>query len=392
MTGEKAARGHDSDQGAIELAAELAAVDPALRARLAACAFDPAWLIERARTLHDGGTHEDSNRVAGTVTAPRADRISALPTGAALEALCKQGQDALARGELALCVLAGGMATRMGGVVKALVEISPGVTFLDARLAEQAHVSKQSGRPLPLWLMTSESTDGPIRKALAAKDAPPEVVTFRQGAALRLDESGHLFRDAHGAPSTYATGHGDLVDALRASGLLQRFLESGGRWVLVANLDNLGAAVDAAYLGACVASDVPMMVEVCAKEEGDHGGIPVELDGRVQVLEEFRLPDGFQPDDVRVFNTNTMWIRADALAEVVVPWRWFLVKKKVEERTAIQFERLLQELTGVLDARYVEVPRHEPGSRFLPVKDLQELERRRTTLEAIARAHGVVQA
>ncbi len=39
---------------------------------------------------------------------------------------------ALAEGRLAFVVLAGGMATRMGGVVKALVEPLPGRTFLDA--------------------------------------------------------------------------------------------------------------------------------------------------------------------------------------------------------------------------------------------------------------------
>ena len=48
-------------------------------------------------------------------------------------------------GELALVVLAGGMATRMGGVVKALVEAAPGVTFLDARLAERDLLAARAG-------------------------------------------------------------------------------------------------------------------------------------------------------------------------------------------------------------------------------------------------------
>ena len=67
-----------------------------------------------------------------------ARQVAALPSGEALGALRKQGREAIARGEPALCVLAGGMATRMGVVVEALVELAPGVTFLDARLAEQA--------------------------------------------------------------------------------------------------------------------------------------------------------------------------------------------------------------------------------------------------------------
>ena len=55
------------------------------------------------------------------------------PEHARLEAL---GAAALERGEVGLVVLAGGMATRMGGVVKALVEAVDGLTFLDIRLRE----------------------------------------------------------------------------------------------------------------------------------------------------------------------------------------------------------------------------------------------------------------
>ena len=69
------------------------------------------------------------------------------------------GMERMRRGEMAVVVLAGGMATRMGGVVKALVEAVPGVTFLDARLAERDHWSRLAGAEVPLWLMTSHATD-----------------------------------------------------------------------------------------------------------------------------------------------------------------------------------------------------------------------------------------
>jgi UTP--glucose-1-phosphate uridylyltransferase len=59
---------------------------------------------------------------------------------AAYADLRARGVAALQRGEVALCLLAGGMATRMGGVVKALVDALPGRTFLDLRLGENAHL------------------------------------------------------------------------------------------------------------------------------------------------------------------------------------------------------------------------------------------------------------
>ncbi len=374
-----------SDDSNATLDHELAALDPAIRTRLGA-SFDPAWLVNRARVLREKGAAAN-NRVTGEVRAPRPDELAPL-RDADRARLEKLGNEALSRGEVALCVLAGGMATRMGGVVKALVEIEPGLRFLDARLAEQRAVSQKSGKPLPVWLMTSEATDGPIREALARAHAPAEVATFRQGNQLRLEQSGKLFRDAQGAPSLYATGHGDVVDALRASLLLDAFRARGGKWVLITNLDNLGASVDPLYAGAAIDCGAQLLVEAAHREAKDKGGAPVRHGGRIQILEEFRLPEGFDPMSVPVMSTNTMWVSADALASIEVPWSWFTVEKKVEGRTAIQFERLVQELTGVLETRYVEVPREGDASRFLPVKDPAELEARRPTLLSAMRARG----
>jgi UTP--glucose-1-phosphate uridylyltransferase len=131
---------------------------------------------------------------------------------------------------------------------------------------------------------------------------------------------------------------------------------------------------------------------------GDKGGIPVWADTqedaghgprRLQVLEEFRLPGGFDAAAVRVFNTNTFLVRADGLG-TPVRWSWFEVEKKVGERTAVQFERLLQELTSAMPAAYVRVPRDGAGGRFLPVKDHDELARRRDDIRAVAADRGMI--
>ena len=121
----------------------------------------------------------------GLVSRPAAATFSRSPAPGSAEhaRLAAVGDAALRRGELAFCVLAGGMATRMGGVVKALVEAFDGQTFLDLRLDENAHVVRGARRPVPLWLMTSEATDGPTREALAKAGAPPHVATFTQDLA-----------------------------------------------------------------------------------------------------------------------------------------------------------------------------------------------------------------
>jgi UTP--glucose-1-phosphate uridylyltransferase len=386
------------------LRADLASLPTPLRQRLDAAGFDPERLVALAGSLGTSAQADQRNRVQGVVEPPRPqDVILPLVRGAAeWERLAARGLEAIRRGDLAFCVMAGGMATRMGGVVKALVEAFDSKTFLALRLAENASWSRRAGIPVPLWLMTSEATDGPIRGELERSKAPPHVATFTQDLGLRLTREGRLFRDEHGQPSTYSPGHGDLPDALRRSGLLASFLARGGKYVWIANLDNLGASIDEALLGAFIEGaerGTEVLVEVAPKVPGDRGGIPVWADtrddeGRVvrrlQVLEEFRLPAGFDANSVGVFNTNTFLVTAGALAYLKVRWSWFQVDKKVDGRTAVQFERLLQELTSATTAAYVRVPRDGAESRFLPVKDYDELAKRVHEIRTVAEARGMM--
>jgi UTP--glucose-1-phosphate uridylyltransferase len=325
----------------------------------------------------------------GPVEPPRSSDIDLPPeAGSAAEAQARaQGRDSLRAGELAFVVLAGGMATRMGGVVKALVDALPGRSFLDLRL-EQQEAGAASGFQVPLWLMTSHATDGAIRRELGPRLRGGQLATFTQDASLRLTPEGRLFRDAAGGAQPYATGHGDLPDALRRSGLLDRFLERGGKTLLIANLDNLAASVDDVLLGWHLGHGGPLTVEVVAKEPGDRGGGPVRTGGRTVLLEDVRLPAGFDSASVPYFSTNTFWADAAALAHLSFDWTYARVEKQVEGRVAIQFERILNELTSVLPARYLLVPRSGPHGRFLPVKDQQELARRRPEIEHVMRAAG----
>jgi UTP--glucose-1-phosphate uridylyltransferase len=389
-----------------ELRRDLAGLSPDLRERLAASGFDEERLVRLAAPLFarargEGAADKDErNRVRGAVEAPREGDVTPSPAAGSPEAgrLAALGGEAIARSELAFCVLAGGMATRMGGVVKALVEALGGKTFLQLRLAENSFWSRRAGAPVPLWLMTSDATNGAIRDALGRYGAGAHVATFQQDLGLRLTREGRLFVGDDGQPSTYAPGHGDLPDALRRSGLLEAFRARGGKYVWIANLDNLGASIDEALLGMFIESGRDVMVEVAPKVAGDKGGIPVWADAddgggrpvrRLQVLEEFRLPPGFDAASVRVFNTNTFLVKADALANTKVNYAWFEVEKKVGARVAVQFERLLQELTAAMPAAYAQIPRDGAASRFLPVKDFDELAKRRDEIRAVAAARGM---
>lgn len=372
------------------LAEQLASLPAALMAELTAHGFDPKLLAQQAASMQQDA--DTRNRLAGDVTAPQPGDVVDLPAAGSPEASHYEsvGMQALREGQLAFIVLAGGMATRMGGVVKALVPAVGDRSFLDLRLGEQTTWARRLGHPVPLWLMTSYATDQKLRQVLGTKLDGRYLATFMQNISLRLTAQGTLFKDENGQPSLYAPGHGDLPEALERSGLLKQFLDRGGRYVWIANIDNLGATIDPVLLGWHIEHGAPLSVEVVDKVGSDRGGVPIRWRNRPMVLEEFRLPKDFDPATIRVFNTNTFLVTAKALHELRMPFTWVQVQKSVGQAKAVQFERLIGEISTALDTRFIRVPRQAPNSRFLPVKDNDELERRRDELAAVAAARGML--
>ncbi len=351
--------------------------------------FDPEWLTAQADFSR---SRQRTNVVSGNITLLDEAQILSVPApGTAEEKRCKDlGETALSEGRCALSVLAGGMATRMGGVVKALVPAAGGKTFLELRLAEQQALKKRYGALPPLWLMTSHATHRDIEIALEQAGNPAGVSLFRQGLSVRLTEEGEVFRTADGKPSLHATGHGDFVDCLKKSGLLKEFVTGGGTYVLSTNLDNLGGGLDPVLIGMHLSQECAVTSEVVDKEQDDRGGIPVRLDGKPVVLEEFRLPPGFDPSKVRVFNVNSFAFDASQLLDLEMEFTFFEVKKNVEGQTGVQYERLINEVTFHLPTQYVRVPRVGAASRFLPVKDHAELKLRNDELNLLAAERGMI--
>ena len=370
------------------LQSQLAALPADVKKTLADCGFNAARLMKLAEPLQSGVPAD--NVVKGRLAPPTAEDVVHLPLPgtAEHERLTALGRGALERGEYALVVLSGGMATRMGGVVKALVDALPGKTFLDLRLREVEVIRERYGALAPLWLMTSQSTDEKIKQALGERRKGDEVATFLQELSLRLTPDGQLFLGDDGRPSEHAPGHGDLPDALKRSGLLERFVKRGGKTLMMTNIDNLGGTLDPLILGFHLAHGLPVTSEVVDKLGSDRGGIPVRLDDKPVVLEEFRIPPSFDPATVRVFNTNVFHFDAKALLELDMPWTFFTVTKKVENKPVIQFERLVNEVCSVLPTKYLHLPRTGELSRFLPVKDNEELAARVPEIAAIARHNG----
>jgi UTP--glucose-1-phosphate uridylyltransferase len=348
-------------------------VDPAGREILERHGFDAAAFERLRGALVDGSLTARGNAVAGVVEPPLSSDLTPLPMPGepGYEEAVVAGAEALRAGTVGMVVLAGGMATRFGGGVKAVAEAVDGLSFLQVKLGETARVAEALGAEIPVVVMTSFATDEAVRRHVADKGRG-EPLWFGQTAAPRLRPDGSLFRDGEGRASLYGPGHGDLLGCIRSSGVLDELIRRGVRSLMVSNVDNLPARLDAAVVGMHELAGTPLTVEVVAKR-GDTGGAPARVDGWPQLLEAMRFPPGFDEGRIPVFNTNTALISVDALREPV-DLTWLLVDKRVGDQPVVQFERLYHELSAHVATTFLVVPRDGVGGRFLPVKEPDDLD------------------
>jgi len=361
------------------------AVDAETRATLDRFGFDETLFEALRAKVASGELSPESNIVQGSLEPPNSDDLTPLPEAgdASYDAARTSGVDALERGEIAQVVLAGGMATRFGGVVKAVLTAVDGMSFLEAKLAQTASLERALDCTVPTALMTSFATDDAVRAHVGERELGDPLV-FHQFVSLRLEADGELFHDDAGRPSPYAPGHGDLFQALQRSGTLDALRARGVRVVTVSNVDNLGARVDPVVVGAHLLGGTPLTCEV-ARKEGDMGGAPVRVNGRLQLVEGPRFPESFDQELTPVFNTNTAVVDIDAL-DVDYDLTWLYVRKSVEERDAVQLERLYHEISAFVPTQYLEVPRRGARGRFSPIKTPADLERAQDDLRELVAA------
>ena len=342
-------------------------VDAGTRDVLVAYGFDEPLFERLRRSVAAGEISREGNAVRGGVEPIDDAELTQLDAGASA-----LGRAAIERGEVAVAILNGGMATRFGGVVKGTVEAAGGRSFLEWKLRDAAAWG------VPSAVMNSFATDEASRAFVGGLDVP-EPLFFSQSVSLRLNPDGSLFLDDDGTASPYSPGHGDFLTAIRRSGTLDALRERGVRRLLLSNVDNLGARVDPAVVGTHLRLGRPMTSEVTRKESGDAGGAPVRVAGRTMVVEGFRFPASFDAASIPIFNTNTFVFELDALAEPH-ELTWLYVEKTVAERKAVQLETLVNELSAFVPTTYLEVPRRGPRGRFFPVKTPADLEAQREEL------------
>jgi len=328
---------------------------------------------------------------AGLLPGDALEPVADLPRLAELpEPPPDQARDVL--GQLVIIKLNAGLGTSMGlSGPKSLLEVKPGMTFLNVLARQVLALRCRYSARLPLVLMNSPATRRPSLKVLGRYDGlrvpgvPPDFLQGRE-PKIRADDLQPVQWPADPQLEWCPPGHGDIYPALAASGTLDALLAAGFRYAFVSNSDNLGALADPRIAAWIAAEQVPFALEAVRGTPADRkGGHLARYQGRMVLRETAQVPD----DDTsftdvqrwRWYNTNNIWIDLRALkglqaADPAAPALPLVVNSKtVDPRDpastpVIQLESAMGAAIGSIPgAQAIQVPRQ----RFAPVKTTNDL-------------------
>jgi len=189
----------------------------------------------------------------------------------------------------------------------------------------------------------------------------------------------------------HPVGHWYEVPNMLRNGVLARLLGERPqlKYLLLHNIDTLGADAAPALLGLHIRSGACLTFEVITRRLEDRGGGLARVNGRVRLVEGLAMPNEQTEFSLRFYNSNTCWITLDPLldafgltradladeAKVAAAVRTlasrmptYITLKEVKKRwghgqedvfPVSQFERLWVDMTALseIESSYVAVPR-----------------------------------
>jgi galactokinase/mevalonate kinase-like predicted kinase len=329
--------------------------------------FDPVQHAQLREDLQRGRIGLARNRLPVDTDIRDVDDNDLIPAKGSLPRhAVDSGEEAIRRGEVAVVSLAAGVGSRWttgAGVVKAL---NPFVdlagrhrSFLEIHLAKTRRVQTRYGAVIPHVVTTSYLTHAAVERHLAATgnyghDGPVFLsrgqsigqrlipmtrdlsFLWEEGAHETLDENKQKVREAgrraildwarsKGEGTDYTDnvpvqrfnppGHFYEVPNMLRNGVLARLLDEHPnlKWLMVHNIDTLGADVDPGLLGLAIGSGSTLGFEVIARRVDDRGGGLARVGGRLRLLEGLAQPREDTEFQLRYYNTLTTWVDVDGL-------------------------------------------------------------------------------
>ena len=392
--------------------------------------FNAEWFneIQQAYKRGDLSVAKAKFPEGGVVTPYSEESRRFLPVEGTSEhrALSQKGGEAIAEGKLAVIALNGGIATRFRGAsedtdVKGLFKLlslpshDPSVlrSFMELKLAHTRWARQHFKGKIPQILLDSYFTDADTRAFLATSayddmEEGENLFIYNAGTSKRIiptvadlltaykdkaseeqiatwaENAGQVFQPKEWIEGYNPAGHGEAIVALFESGLLDKLIDQGVEYLWFSNIDNLGGTIDPAILGELIESDKQMLTELAEKYTGDKGGAPALVNGRMQLVEQFAMPSDLDQSALPDFNPATYVVKTQALKilrdRLLKDLPVYVSMKEAQvtdeagnkiKRPVAQFERLLGDLTAVLDSTYLTIDREK---RFFPIKSIDDLD------------------
>jgi UDP-N-acetylglucosamine/UDP-N-acetylgalactosamine diphosphorylase len=216
------------------------------------------------------------------------------PPAAELAVHRTDGLAALARGECAAFLVAGGQGTRLGhDGPKGVFDIGlPSKKSLFQLQAERLiRLGTLCGRPVPWYIMTSRDNHEATTAFFAAHGnfglAPDQVMFFPQAEFPLTDADGKILLAEKGRVALGPNGNGGCFPALKQSGALDDMRRRGVEWVFFYSVDNaLVRVCDPEFLGFAQASGLPAASKAVPKAAPDERvGVFCLRDSKPSVIE-----------------------------------------------------------------------------------------------------------
>ncbi|MDG2322906.1 MAG: UTP--glucose-1-phosphate uridylyltransferase [Akkermansiaceae bacterium] len=345
--------------------------DSSLQQLLTEHGFDRAQHEKIRRDLRDGRIGLAQNRLSANTTIKDVtpEDITDFTTTDPSDKAVALGQQALAKGEVAVVTLAAGAGSRWtqgAGVCKALHPFArlggKHRTFIETHLGKSRKRGFEAGNTIPHLFTTSYLTHGPTSDFLDTVDhysypgplhlSPGRSVGQRMIPTERdlrfaweempqqvLDEQQQKMRDSlRSALIGWAQSAGEATDYndnlplqclhpvghfyelpnLFLNGTLAELLKERPqlKTLMLHNIDTLGADVDPAILGHHLQSEAGLTFEVITRRLEDRGGGLASVDGRTRLLEGLAMPREEDEFELSYYNSMTTWIDLDALLEL----------------------------------------------------------------------------
>jgi UDP-N-acetylglucosamine pyrophosphorylase len=275
------------------------------------------------------------------------------------------GEKALQNGELAIVTLAGGVGSRWtkgAGVVKSLhpfVKLDKHHrNFIDIHLAKNRKIASKYNTVIPHVFTTSYLTCKPIQTFVERSNFNEEIYVsdgkfiglrlypmerdlrfyWEETAQQVLDEQAQKMKDSlHNALISWTKSNGEGEDYI--DNIPTQCIHPVGHWfeipnmllnktlfkllqkhpnlkyLLLHNIDTLGASADAILLGNHIAKENAFSVEVISRWVNDRGGGLAKINNENQLVEGLSLPNEEIEFSLSHYNSGTFWISIDKLLD-----------------------------------------------------------------------------